>query len=375
MEPIRIAFLGAGSRASYLYHRLISQIDDVELVGVWSRSDSSARELGDKLNVPWFTDMAKLKDETGAQAGIVTVSYAANGAVGVQAVSHGFHILTETPIAHDLAQADEIIRIAGEQGVHVEVAEQFHRRPLEQIKLMLIEAGVFGRVYSSFNDYVGHGYHGASVMRSYLGFDARPVRVVGSVHEYPLATHYSPNTGSIAERAEKQEHGIVEFDDGRTGIFHWTSVGYDSGLRWWRASRFYAERGMGVMYGTFEEPVMELTSMGPDRHGPRKITIVRELERVDGGALKVVRALTGDPDLPIVEWHNPFGRRERGWNPVWHDDEIGVAGCIMSLVEAIRSGSPPSYGAAQARLDQEIILAIRASADSGNQPVALPLER
>lgn len=68
MEPIRIAFLGAGKRASYLYHRLVSQIDDVELVGVWSRSDSSARALGEKLGVPWFTDMAKLKDETGAQA-------------------------------------------------------------------------------------------------------------------------------------------------------------------------------------------------------------------------------------------------------------------------------------------------------------------
>ncbi|MFW5737828.1 MAG: hypothetical protein ACOC6J_09150 [Spirochaetota bacterium] len=60
---------------------------------------------------------------------------------------------------------------------------------------------------------------------------------------------------------------------------------------------------------------------------------------------------------------------------MWHDDEIGVAGCIMSLVEAIRSGSRPSYGAEQARLDQEIILAIRASAESGNQPVSLPLER
>ena len=27
---------------------------------------------------------------------------------------------------------------------------------------------------------------------------------------------------------------IVEFEDGRLGIFQWTSVGYDSPLRWWR---------------------------------------------------------------------------------------------------------------------------------------------
>ncbi len=222
----------------------------------------------------------------------------------------------------------------------MEVAEQFHRRPMEQIKLKLIAAGVFGRIYSSFNDFAGHGYHGVSVMRSYLGFDAVPVRVIGSVHEFELAEHYGQIAGEYAARPETQEHGIVEFSDGRVGVFHWTSVGYDSGLRWWRASRFYGERGMGVMYGTFNEPVMELTALGPDRHGPRPITIQRELERCDGGALKLVRALTGDPDLPVVEWRNPFAQHEEGWNPEWHDDEIGVAGCIQSLVDAIRCGVP-----------------------------------
>ncbi|HKJ86205.1 MAG TPA: Gfo/Idh/MocA family oxidoreductase [Spirochaetia bacterium] len=375
MEPIRIAILGAGKRALYLYRRIIEGMNDVEIVGAWSRSESSAKQLGEELGVPWFTDMAKLKTETDAVAGIVTVSYGANGAVGIEAVSNGFHTLTETPIAHDLAEADEIIRIAAEKGLHVETAEQFHRRPLEQIKLKLIEAGTFGRVYSSFNDFVGHGYHGVSVMRSYLGFDAKPVRVIGAVHDFPLVEHYGMNSGKTEARNETQEHGIVEFEDGRVGIFHWTSVGYDSGLRWWRSSRFYGERGMGIMYGTFNEPVTELTAIGPDRHGPRPIVVERELERCDGGALKLVRALTGDPELPVVEWHNPFAQAEDGRNPEWHDDEIGVAGCIQSLVDAIRNKTAPTYGPEQARLDQEIILAIRASAENGNQPVNLPMTR
>ena len=58
----------------------------------------------------------------------------------------------------------------------------------------------------------------------------------------------------------------------------------------------------------------------------------------------------------------------------WHDDEIGVAGCLMSLVNAVRSNTEPSYGPRQARLDQEIILAIRQSAKAGGQPVKLPLD-
>ncbi|TFH05937.1 MAG: Gfo/Idh/MocA family oxidoreductase, partial [Spirochaetales bacterium] len=313
--------------------------------------------------------------ETGAIAGIVCVSSAANGQVGLMAVEAGFHILTETPIAKDLLEADAIVAAAEERGLHVEVSEQFHRRPVEQIKLALIASGVFGTIYSSMNDYVGHGYHGVSVMRSYLGFDARPIRVIGSVHDYHLEPHRSTITGDITDRSENHQHGIVEFDDGRTGVFHWTSVGYDSSLRWWRASRFYGEKGMGVMYGTFSEPITELTLIGPDRQGFGRITLHRELERCDGGALVRMIAYTGLPDLPVVEWRNPFGSKPGGWNPQWHDDEIGVAGCIKSLVDAIRGDRPVTYGARQALLEQEITLAISRSAKNGNQPVDLPLPR
>ena len=85
-------------------------------------------------------------------------------------------------------------------------------------------------------------------------------------------------------------------------------------------------------------------------------------------------AHTGDPDLPIVQWDNPFRPLKKGHGVQWHDDEIGVAGCLMSLVNAVRHNTEPTYGPDQARLDQEIILAIRQSASAGGQPVQLPLD-
>jgi len=47
----------------------------------------------------------------------------------------------------------------------------------------------------------------------------------------------------------------------------------------------------------------------------------------------------------------------------------------MSLVNAVRDGGEPTYGGVQARLDQEIIRALRRSAAEGGRPVRLPLER
>jgi hypothetical protein len=106
------------------------------------------------------------------------------------------------------------------------------------------------------------------VLRSYLGFDARPVQVTGSVHKYPLAPHWSRLAGTTAAREETQEHGIIEFEGGQVGIFHWTSVGYDSPLRWWRSGRFLAEKGMGVTVGVYPDLEERLSLLAPGGEAP-----------------------------------------------------------------------------------------------------------
>ncbi|MBV7333269.1 Gfo/Idh/MocA family oxidoreductase [Chloroflexi bacterium TSY] len=374
-HPFRVAIIGTAKRSNYLYGPILKALpDQVELVAIWGRSVDSARQLGESLAVPWYTDMGQLIRETVPDIGIVSVAYSANGEVGLMALEHGLHVLLETPIAHKLSEADAIIQAADQRNLKIEVAEQFHRRPLEQIKLKLIESGLFGRVHSSFNDFAGHGYHGVSVMRSYLGFDAKPTQVTGVVRKYDLASYWSRPSGSHVTRQETQEHGIIDFESGQTGIFHWTNVGYDSPLRWWRSGRFLAERGMGVTIGFHLDLEERLSLLAPGEQAAHFITLERRCERVDGGALIAMVAHTGDSEIPIVQWNNPFAPSNQGHGPQWHDDEIGVAGCLLSLVEAIRNNAEPSYGPHQARLDQEIILAIRQSSLDGGRPIQLPLD-
>jgi predicted dehydrogenase len=374
-SPLRVAIIGTAARSDYLYGPIIQALpQDVELVSVWGRSTDSAQRLGESLGVPCYTDLNKLMSETAPQIGIVSVTYSANGEVGLMAVEAGLHVLLETPIAHKLSEADAIMHAATQRGLKIEVAEQFHRRPLEQIKLKMIESGIFGQVYSSFNDFAGHGYHGVSVMRSYLGFEAQPVQVTGAVRNYDLTSHWSRLQDKTGPRPETQEHGIIEYADGRLGIFHWTSVGYDSPLRWWRSSRFLAEKGMGITMGVGLDVEERLSLLSPDGAAPLFITVERRWDRVDGGALLAMIAHTGDPEQPTIQWDNPFRPRKKGHGVQWHDDEIGVAGCLLSLVEAVRNDSDPSYGAYQARLDQEIIVAIRESSKTGGAPIQLPFD-
>jgi predicted dehydrogenase len=373
-DPIRIAIIGTAKRSSYLYGPLLKALPEVELVSVWGRTAEHARQLGDSLGVPAYSNLDQLIRETAPQIGIVDVSYSANGEVGLMAVEAGLNVLLETPIAHKLSEADRIIAAAEQRGLKIEVAEQFHRRPLEQIKLKLIASGLFGKVHTSFSDFAGHGYHGISVMRSYLGFDAKPLQVTGSVHEYKLGAHWSRLANTRGERSETQEHGLIEFEGGQLGVFHWTSVSYDSALRWWRSSRFLAEKGMGITVGVGLNVQEWLTLLAPGGEAPAFITLERRWERVDGGALIAMVAHTGDLQQPIVSWENPFRPVIQGHGPQWHDDEIGVAGCILSLGRAGEDCAQATYGPYQARLDQELILAIRQSALQGGMPVKLPLD-
>lgn len=373
-QPVRVAIIGTAARSSYLYGPLLGALPgEVKLVSVWGRTVESAKKLGVSLGVPWYTDIGKLIKETAPEIGIVCVAYHANGTVGLMAVEHGLHVLLETPIAHKLSEADAIIHAALSRGLKIEVAEQFHRRPMEQLKLKVIDSGLFGRVYTAFNDFTGHGYHGVSVLRSYLGFDTKPVQVVGVVQHNHLMPHWSRLEGKFGPREEIQEHGIITFESGQLGIFHWTDVGYDSALRWWRSSRFLAEKGMGISVGVGIDNEEQWTLSSLNGEAPQFITIERQLERVDGGALVALIAHTGNPEQPVIRWENPFKPAIQGHGIQWHDDEIGVASCLMSLVNAVRNGTTPDYGAEQARLDQEIMLALRKSAKGKGKPVKLPL--
>jgi predicted dehydrogenase len=354
-DRLRFAVVGTGKRCEEIYCPLLNTLDsDVELVGVWGRSEPRARALGEKFRVPWFTDLERLRDQARPQAVIVSVNYWANGEIGRRVIELGLDALLETPLAHDLADADAIIAGAKERGLRVEVAEQYYRRPIERLKRALIDADVFGHVHVACNDCMGHGYHGVSLIRSYLGFDNAPASVNGFTAKYSVVPHYAWIERTFGARDEDWEHGVLNFADGRLGLFNWSSLAYDSALRWERSTRFFAEKGMAI--GD------RLTLLTPDGKDPQPIEIERHFHNV--GGMETLSELVARTQPEII-WRNPFRAH-------YLDDEmIAVADCVMSLVHSIREHRPPEYGAAQARLDQAVTLAIRESARRGGECVKM----
>jgi predicted dehydrogenase len=356
-DRVRFVIIGTGTRSDEVYGPLLNILkEDVELVGIWGRSEEKARALGEKYHVPWLNNLEQVRNELEADAAIVSVANPANGEIGRKTVDLGLHALLETPIANSLEDADAIIQGAKAQHLKVEVAEQYYRRPIERLKRKLIDADVFGKVLVAYNDFMGHGYHGMSLIRSYIGFDEPVNSVSGTERTFSVDTHFSWITQRNEKREEEWQHASLHFANGALGFFNWSSIAYDSALRWQRSTRFFAERGMAIDD--------RLTTLTPDGKDPQQIEIKRYFHNVGGmETLSELVALTS----PEIVWRNPF----RGY---YMDDEmIAVADCLMSLVHAIREDKQPEYGPKQARLDQELTLAMHKSANDSGAMVSLPL--
>lgn len=358
MDRIHFAIIGTGKRSDYIYAPLLNTLKEhVELVGVWGRSEAKAHALGEKYHIPWFTDLNQLRNELEVDAAIVSVANPANGEIGRRTIELGLHALLETPIANSLHDADAIIKGAEAQNLKVEVAEQYYRRPMERLKRKMIQANAFGKIEVAYNDFMGHGYHGMSLIRSYIGFDEPVISVSGTKTTFSVDPYYSWILQTTEKRDEEWQHAVLRFANGALGFFNWSSIAYESALRWQRSTRFFAERGMGIDD--------RLTTLTVDGKYPQLIEIKRYFHNVGGmETLTELVALTS----PEIVWRNPF----QGY---YMDDEtIAVADCIMSLVDAIRNDKPPEYGPLQARLDQELTLAMHESIRNSGAPVSLPLQ-
>src|SRR5215216_4344698 len=358
-DRIRFAIIGTGKRSDSLYAPLLNTLkEDVEFIGVWGRSEDKARTLGEKYHVPWFTELDHLRNDLKPDAVIVSVARSANGEIGRRVIELGLHALLETPIANRLDNANAIIRGAEIQNLKVEVAEQYYRRPIERLKRKLIDADIFGQILVAYNDFMGHGYHGVSLIRNYIGFDIPVISVNGITTKLTVAPHYSWISQTNSSRDEEWEHASLRFANGTLCFYNWSSIAYDSALRWQRSTRFFAERGMA-----YDDRLTTLTSDGKD---PQLIEIKRFFHNVGGmETLTELVALTS----PEIVWRNPF-------RAYYMDDEmIAVADCLMSLVHAIREGGLREYGPLQARLDQEVTLAMYESARNSGTSVTLPLQR
>ncbi len=117
-RKVKIAVVGTGSLGQH-HARIYSELDAVELVGVYDVDEARAREIAEKNKTRTFDALDALAEQAEAASVVVPTDLHREVAGGL--IEKGLHVLIEKPIAATTAEAEELVALARRHDVIVQV--------------------------------------------------------------------------------------------------------------------------------------------------------------------------------------------------------------------------------------------------------------
>ena len=117
-EPVRAAVIGVGALGQH-HARVYESLPEARLVGVYDLDHDRAAEVAARHSCRAFAHQRELLAE--AEAVSVAVPTVDHHRVARAVLEEGRHVLVEKPMASTLSEADDLIRVAGERGLVLQV--------------------------------------------------------------------------------------------------------------------------------------------------------------------------------------------------------------------------------------------------------------
>ncbi|WP_133130574.1 Gfo/Idh/MocA family protein [Legionella yabuuchiae] len=143
MTQLKCAVIGVGYLGRF-HAQKYKLLDGVELVAVCDVDSSVVDAVSKELNVQGVKDYRQLFGKVDAVS--ISATTSAHFAIAKECLQHGMHVLIEKPITETVAQAEELISLAEENGLKLQVGhlERFNaaRLALEEhlIQPLFIES-------------------------------------------------------------------------------------------------------------------------------------------------------------------------------------------------------------------------------------------
>jgi len=119
-----------------------------ELMAVQSYPPVSAQEEGKRCKVPFFTRVEQMLDEVDCDAVYIATPQFLHLAQVKLAAQHGKHVFCEKPLATNVRDAEEIVRICKKAGVKLGTDFNYRFHPLHQMMREMVKKGVIGEIVS-----------------------------------------------------------------------------------------------------------------------------------------------------------------------------------------------------------------------------------
>ena len=360
MSKLNIALVGAGRRGGGAHLPVIAKLKDVyNLVAICDIDEEVATRYAKEYDATPYTNVRDLVDHEALDVVDITVPGVAHHAIACFMADAGVHILCETPIAVTLPTTDLIIERAKANNVKLEVAENYYRAPRERFLSKVIEADVIGEVARIYRIFYEGGYHGMSMLRLRAG--GEPKSALGITQTTPVI----PIIDRMKRHhtSERWSLGFIEFDNNATALMVYSNVIHARSLGRGQTGISQIDGSKGTIVGEdiYVTPTDQLES------GAKGIAYRPERTTIDVDSTKVIEKISLELPERTITWENPLK------NYPLSEGQIAVADELLSIATAVLNDTEPEYGAARARQDQEMNIAMSESGNRSRETITFPL--
>jgi predicted dehydrogenase len=319
---ITFGIIGGGWRAEFFLRIAQALPERFEVTGVVTRKAERAERLGALFNCRVFKSPEELIE-----------------------AQKPMPVLSETPPAGSIERMISLHEKVGRNG-RVQVAEQFHLQPHHAARLAFAHSRKLGQIWHTQVS-VGHGYHGISLVRRFLGVSLENAKITGQTFKSRIVAGPGRGGPPAEERLSDSWQSIVTFDfGGRVGILDFSDDQYFS---WIRGQRVLVRGERGEMIdcrGVYLQ----------DHRTPIHVHFARQEAgqngNLEGSYLKGIQA--GEQWV----YHNPLAPARL------NDEEIAIGDCLLRMAHYVDSGES-FYPLAEACQDTFLDLQAQQAVRSG----------
>ncbi len=360
MSKLNLALVGAGRRGSGAHLPVIAKLKDVyNLVAICDIDEEVATRYAKEYDATPYTNIRDLVAHEELDVVDITAPAPAHHAIGCFMADAGVHILCETPITVSLPTTDLMIERAKANNVKLEIAENYYRVPRERFLSKVIEADIIGKVARIYRIFHEGGHHGMSMLRLRAG--GEPKSVLGITQTSPvipiidrMKRHHTSDRWSL---------GFIEFDNNATAIMVYSNVIHARSLGRGQTGISQIDGSKGTIVGEdiYVTPADELQS------GAQGVAYRPTQTTIDVDGITVIETIELELPDQTVTWENPLK------NYPISERQVAVADELLSIATAVLNDTEPEYGAALARQDQEMYLAMNESGNRSRETLTFPL--
>lgn len=257
MAKLGIGIIGTGSIAK-TYSKCISEIEAVDLIAMYSKSENRVSDLEKQFKVPVFSDLTSFLSQDTIQLVIVCNESGNHGEAIKNAALANKHVLCEKPLEVTPEKVDQAIETCKKQNVILGCV--FQNRCATDFRTVLnaVESGSLGKLVmgnAHINWYRNKEYYTTNPWRGTLQFDGGAAFMNQGIHTIDLLLKVMGPVDSVFGNVKTMVHdiegedvgsGIINFKNGAIGtITGGTSLfpGYPERLE------IYGEKGSIIMVG------------------------------------------------------------------------------------------------------------------------------